>query len=102
MIYRNELKEIGPSEASPKVDDACLKVRGRSKVFSCLNASYEDQNGHDRQQTPGRASNGLGVLCAVTLKEYHDQKENGPQNEHKQVAVESEDAHISVSVKREV
>ncbi|GFN83900.1 hypothetical protein PoB_001040600 [Plakobranchus ocellatus] len=102
MIYRNELKEIGPSEPSPKAKDARIKAREISKVLSCLNASYEGQDGHERQQTPGRKTNGLAVLCAVTLKEYNEQTENGPQEEHKQVAVESKDAQISVIVKRKM
>ncbi|GFO31026.1 hypothetical protein PoB_005753100 [Plakobranchus ocellatus] len=64
-MLRNKLKEIAPSEVSPKVDVACLKARERSKVLTCLTATFEGQDGHKRQATPGRRSNGLAALSSV-------------------------------------
>ncbi|GFO35276.1 hypothetical protein PoB_006178100 [Plakobranchus ocellatus] len=50
MVYMdNELKETGPSEASPALEDAHLKARERSKIISYLNAKYEGQDDHERQ-----------------------------------------------------
>ncbi|GFO35296.1 hypothetical protein PoB_006180100 [Plakobranchus ocellatus] len=80
-------------------------LQKRSKgpwVLSSLNASYEDQDSHERIQTPGRSSNGLGVLCAVALQSILTRKKNGLQEEHTQIAVESEDAQIAVDIKTEI
>ncbi|GFO24354.1 ankyrin repeat-containing protein [Plakobranchus ocellatus] len=71
-------------------------------VLTCLNASCEGQDGHERQQTSGRTENGLVFLCAVALRDHLDQKGNGPLEKHKQIAVESEDLEMAADIKKEL
>ncbi|GFO35289.1 hypothetical protein PoB_006179400 [Plakobranchus ocellatus] len=102
MLRDNKSKEISPSEAHTKVEDACLKATEKSKVLTCLMANNEVQDGPKRQETPGSTENGLTLLCAVALGNQPDEKENGPMEEHKAIAVKSEGIQMDVDVKKEL